>query len=63
MTSILVLYYSRYGATRTMAQHIARGVESIAGIEAKLRTVPAVSPTNEAVDPEVPDQGAAYAFQ
>lgn len=57
---ILVLYYSRYGAVKQMAQHIARGIESV-GIEAKLRTVPAVSPTTEATEPAIPDTGAPYA--
>lgn len=61
MISILVLYYSRYGAVKRMAQHIARGIESIPDVEAKIRTVPPVSPTPEAVDPTVPDSGAPYA--
>ncbi|HSX85844.1 MAG TPA: NAD(P)H-quinone oxidoreductase, partial [Cellvibrio sp.] len=55
---VLVLYYSRYGATLAMAQQIARGVEQVAGIEARLRTVPAVSTTVEATQPAVPDTGA-----
>jgi NAD(P)H dehydrogenase (quinone) len=59
MSYILVLYYSRYGAVKQMAQHIARGIEST-GIEAKIRTVPPVSPTIEATDPDVPDSGAPY---
>jgi NAD(P)H dehydrogenase (quinone) len=58
---ILVLYYSRYGATAKMAQLIARGVEQVDGIEARLRTVPPVSPTTEATEPAVPTQGAPYA--
>ncbi|MEZ5539535.1 MAG: NAD(P)H:quinone oxidoreductase [Pseudomonadales bacterium] len=57
---ILVLYYSRYGATASMAQHIARGVEQISGIEARIRTVPAVSATTEATEPKVPSEGAVY---
>ncbi|WED43305.1 NAD(P)H:quinone oxidoreductase [Legionella cardiaca] len=57
---ILVLYYSRYGATAQLAQYIARGVESIDGLEARLRTVPPVSATCEAVDKTVPDSGAPY---
>ena len=57
---VLVLYYSRYGATLAMAQQIARGVEQVAGIEARLRTVPAVSTTIEATQPAVPDTGAIY---
>lgn len=58
---ILVLYYSRTGATAQLAQYLARGVESVAGIEARLRTVPPVSATCEAVDKPVPDTGAPYA--
>lgn len=61
MAYVLVLYYSRYGAVKQMAQHIARGIESQPGIEARIRTVPPVSPTTEAVDPSVPDSGAPYA--
>ncbi len=57
---VLVLYYSRYGACRTMAQHIARGVEQ-AGLEARLRTVPPVSADCEAVSPTIPDEGHLYA--
>lgn len=60
MGKILVLYYSRYGAVKQMAQYIARGVESVAGMEACVRTVPAVSPTNEATAPAVPESGAPY---
>lgn len=43
MTRILILYYSRHGNTAKMAQHIARGVNAVAGAEALLRTVPPVS--------------------
>lgn len=57
---VLVLYYSRFGATRAMAEQMAAGVESRRGIEARLRTVPPVSTTCEAVDPEVPSEGAVY---
>ena len=57
---ILVLYYSRYGATAEMARHIARGVEQ-GGMEARIRTVPAVSAESEAVAAEVPTEGAMYA--
>ncbi|WAJ39450.1 NAD(P)H:quinone oxidoreductase [Pseudomonas sp. GOM7] len=56
---ILVLYYSRHGATAQMATQIARGVE-LAGLEARLRTVPAVSSECEAVAPAVPEAGAPY---
>lgn len=58
---VLILYYSRSGATADMARQIAAGVESISGIEARLRTVPSVSTTCEAVDPEIPEEGAVYA--
>jgi NAD(P)H dehydrogenase (quinone) len=57
---ILVLFYSRYGATSAMAQQIARGVEQVTGIESRVRTVPAVSTTIEATQPPVPDSGAIY---
>lgn len=61
MSHILVLYYSRHGSVKQMAHYIARGVESQSGMEAKIRTVPPVSPTTEATDPIVPDSGAPYA--
>lgn len=57
---ILVLYYSRYGATFEMAKQIARGVEQAGNIEARLRTVPAVSPLTEATEPAIPPEGAIY---
>lgn len=57
---ILVLYYSRQGATRALAERIAAGITSVGGIDVRLRTVPPVSPTCEAVDPEVPAEGAVY---
>jgi NAD(P)H dehydrogenase (quinone) len=61
MTEILVLYYSRHGATAELARHVARGAESVNGATAKLRTVPAVSPVTEASEPAVPPAGAPYA--
>jgi NAD(P)H dehydrogenase (quinone) len=57
---ILVLYYSRHGATRRLAELIAQGVESIPGCEARLRTVPAVSTVTEATEPDIPAAGAPY---
>ena len=57
---ILVLFYSRHGATAEMARHIARGIEQ-GGIEARLRTVPAISTECEAVAPSIPEDGALYA--
>lgn len=58
---ILVLYYSQHGATRQMAQLIARGVEQVAGIRARLRTVAPVSSVCDATAPAIPDSGAPYA--
>ncbi len=59
MSYLLVLYYSRYGATAQMAQQVALGAEGT-GLEARLRAVPAVSTTCESTEPAVPDQGAPY---
>jgi NAD(P)H dehydrogenase (quinone) len=61
MAEVLVLYYSRHGATAEVARHIGRGVESVPGVTARLRTVPPVSPTTEAVAADVPDSGPPYA--
>lgn len=57
---ILVLYYSRYGATKAMANFIARGIHGVADIEARIRTVPPVSPVTQFAEPPVPDSGAPY---
>lgn len=57
---VLILYYSRYGATRDMAMQIAHGVDEVEGIRSLIRTVPPVSTTVEAVDPAVPEEGAVY---
>ncbi len=59
-TKLLVLYYSRNGATRKLAEYIAQGIESVAGCEAVLRTVPAVSTVTEATEAAVPASGAPY---
>ncbi len=61
MSEVLVVYYSRYGATAEMARHVARGVESVDGVEARLRTVPPVSATCEAVEDDIPAEGPPYA--
>lgn len=60
MADILVLYYSRHGATAQMAQLIARGIEEVAGMQACIRTVPEVSPVSEAVEAAIPSSGAPY---
>jgi len=57
---ILVLYYSQHGATRQMAQLIARGAEQAVGVRARLRTVPKVSAVCETTEPDIPDSGAPY---
>src|SRR3954469_19247818 len=57
---ILVLFYSRHGATRKLAEMIAQGIESVPGADARLRTVPAVSTVAEATEPDVPASGAPY---
>lgn len=59
---ILVLYYSRNGHVKMLAEQIAEGIES-AAVEAHLRTVPAVSPVSEANAPEIPDAGDIYCSQ
>jgi NAD(P)H dehydrogenase (quinone) len=58
--TILVLYYSRHGSTRQMAEFIAQGIDSVAGCEARLRTVPAVSTVTEAVEDDIPKEGPPY---
>jgi NAD(P)H dehydrogenase (quinone) len=63
MNEVLVLYYSRQGSTAALARQICRGVESVAGMQARLRTVPAVATTLERLDPPVPDTGPPYATQ
>jgi NAD(P)H dehydrogenase (quinone) len=61
MPYVLVLYYSRHGATAEMARLIARGIEELPRIEARLRTVPAVSALCEATEDSIPPEGAPYA--
>ncbi len=60
MKQVLVLYYSRSGATAEMARLIARGAEGVDGVESILRTVPEVSEVCETTEPKVPDSGAPY---
>lgn len=61
MAEILVLYYSRSGSTAELARLVARGVEEVPGMQACLRTVPAVSAVSEAVDDAIPASGPPYA--
>ncbi len=60
MADILVLYYSRHGSTAGLAAQIGRGINSVEGMTAMLRTVPEVSAETEAVSPDIPAQGAPY---
>ena len=57
---VLVLYYSRHGATARLAAEICAGVDDVSGIHARLRTVPQVSAVCEATAPEIPDDGPPY---
>ena len=61
MTEILVLYYSRGGATAELARQVCRGVEAVAGASARLRTVPAVAAASEEAPRAVPASGPPYA--
>src|SRR5450830_2030511 len=60
MNEILILYYSQGGAVRDMAQLIARGVESVPNIKARIRTVPKISANCEATEPDIPNSGDPY---
>ena len=61
MNEILVLYYSRNGATAALAREIAAGIDSVDGMSARIRTVPAVSTVCESTAEQVPDSGPPYA--
>jgi NAD(P)H dehydrogenase (quinone) len=61
MTEVLVLYYSRHGSTAELARQVVRGIESVDGASARLRTVPPVSAVSEATAPAVPPEGPPYA--
>ena len=61
MADILVLYYSRHGATAELAQLIARGVAQVDGMHARIRTVPKISTVCEKVADEIPADGPPYA--
>ena len=60
MAEVLVLYYSRHGATAQMAKLVARGIEEVEGIQARIRTVPEVSAVSEAMEDTIPESGAPY---
>jgi len=61
MADVLVLYYSRNGATEALAREVCKGVDSVSAMSARLRTVPAVSAVSEASTSNVPDKGPPYA--
>lgn len=61
MKEVLVLYYSHRGSVKTLAQLVARGIEQVPGVAARLRTVPKVSTVCETLEPDVPGTGAPYA--
>ena len=61
MSDILVLYYSRRGATEALAREICQGVDSVKGMASRLRTVPAVSTVAAALEADVPESGPPYA--
>lgn len=60
MADVLVLYYSQAGSVKELARHIARGIESVPGATARVRTVPKVAPVTRLAEPEVPAEGAPY---
>ncbi|MCW8924125.1 MAG: NAD(P)H:quinone oxidoreductase [Gammaproteobacteria bacterium] len=61
MSEILVLYYSPSGTTTEMANIIARGIEEVEGMQARIRTVPAVSANTEQSESRIPEDGPLYA--
>jgi NAD(P)H dehydrogenase (quinone) len=61
MNEILVLYYSRQGSTAALARQVCRGVEAVAGMQARLRTVAPVTATTDQLDPSIPEEGPPYA--
>ena len=61
MAEILVLYYSRGGSVAKLARQVARGVEEVPGMQARLRTVPPVAPVTQVASPPEPGEGAPYA--
>jgi NAD(P)H dehydrogenase (quinone) len=60
MADVLVLYYSATGSVRSLAQSVARGVESVEGMRARVRTVPKVAPVIDQPAPTIPAEGPPY---
>jgi len=61
MTDVLIVYYSRTGNVAQLARHVARGVEEVPGMRARVRSVPPVAPITQTAAPPVPEEGAPYA--
>lgn len=61
MLEVLILYYSRHGSVAALAQQVARGINSVSGVSARLRTVPPVVAGTTAPLPAVPGSGPPYA--
>jgi len=61
MTKILVLYHSGTGNLESMARQVSRGVDAVEGCDAVIKTVPSISATTTAIDPDIPAAGALYA--
>jgi NAD(P)H dehydrogenase (quinone) len=61
MPDILIVYYSRTGSVAQLARFIARGVEEVPGMQARVRSVPPVAPVTQTAQPPVPEEGAPYA--
>ena len=61
MAEILIVYYSRNGSVAQLARHVARGVEEVPGMRARLRSVPPVAPVTQVAQPPEPAEGASYA--
>ncbi len=60
MSDILVLFYSHSGSVKELARHIARGIDSVPGMAARMRTVPKVAAVTSVAAPDIPDEGAPY---
>jgi len=60
MAEVLVLYYSRGGSVARLARQVARGIEEVEGMQARLRSVPPVAPVTQQAAPPVPEDGAPY---
>ena len=60
MSDVLVLFYSHSGSVKELARHIARGIDSVPGMSARLRTVPKVATVTAVAAPDIPTEGAPY---